>query len=408
MTTVPPPASAAPVDHRIRFVLEFARGLQTCGAAAHRLENALDTCARHLGIEGQFFATPTSVFCAFGPLPAQHVHLLRINAGGVDLSRLTELYEVWGMVLAGRLQARDAAARVRGILAPGPPAPLWWWLACHTGASATAACFLAGGMVEIGLAAALGFLVGLGMLLRHRLDRVIEPLLAFVCAVVVTLVAAHVPVGRESTIIAGIIVLVPGFTLTIAIAELAHGHLAAGTARLMGAAVTFLLLTVGVAVGVRFSAHLAPVLLPSPVGVAPPWTWLAISVVGAALCFTFLFRARRRDAGFVVATCAIAVAGAQVGVAWLGPELGMFVGALLVGTMSNLLARVRGTPAAVTGAPGLMVLVPGSLGLRSLASLVDSETLVGIKSAFSVLLVACSLVTGLLVANFLVRTHRDV
>jgi len=392
----------------VQFVLAFARGLQTCGAAAHRLENALETCSHSLGIEGQFFATPTSVFCAFGRLEEQRVHLLRINAGDVDLGRLTELYEVWGNVQSGRVGARDAAGRVRGILAPGRSRHPGLVLACHAGASATAACFLGGGAPEAAVAAVLGMAVGLATGLRRRLDRVIEPLAAFACTLAVALVGLRVPLLRDATVIAGIIVLLPGFSLTVAISELAYGHLAAGTARLMGAAITFLMLGVGVALGVQVAAYVAPAPLRLPPGPAPPWPWLALSVGVAALSFHVLFRARPRDGGYVVLTCAAAVAGARLGAVLLGPELGMFLGALAVGILSNLMARARKTPSAVTGTPGLMVLVPGSLGLRSFSALVERETMPGIETAFAALLVASSLVTGLLVANFLVRTRREL
>jgi uncharacterized membrane protein YjjP (DUF1212 family) len=403
--------TVAPADDRVRFLLEFASALQSYGAAANRLENALETCAEHLGIEGQFFATPTSVFCAFGRQDAQRVHLLRVNAGSVNLRRLTELYQVWGQVLHNRLPARDAAARVRGLTTSPATIPVGLRLPAHALASGTAACFFGGGLREILVATALGLIVGVLLLLRvqrERLDRIVEPIAAFVCALVVTLLAAHSPLARDLTIVAGVVVLVPGFTLTTAMSELAYGHLAAGTARVMGAAITFLSLTVGVALGARIGEKCVPALPPQPVPITPPVWWLALGLVVAALCFVVLFAARKRDTGWILVTCALAFAGARMGSSALGPELGVFVGALLIGLASNLLARSRGTPSAVTTAPALMVLVPGSLGLRSLASLVEGETLLGVRSAFTVLMVAVSLVTGLLVANFLVRARREL
>ncbi len=411
---VPPVASEVAVagtDDRVTFVLEFARGLQSYGAAAHRLENALETCSNHMGLEGQFFATPTSVFSAFGRLGAQHVHLLRVNAGSVNLGKLTELYEVWGRVLDGRWSARDAAARVRGIIASKNDVSIGWRLPAHALASGTAACLFGGGWREMAVATGLGLIVGVLLLLRvqrDRLDRIAEPIAAFVCALTVTLLSGHYPLARDLTIVAGVIVMVPGFTLTTAMSELAYGHLAAGTARLMGATITFLSLTVGVALGARVAANFAPAILQAPVPFTPPIWWLSIGVVVAACCYVVLFQARKRDTGWIVLTCGLAFAGARVGSGFLGPELGVFVGALLIGTISNALARTRRTPSAVTTAPGLMLLVPGSLGLRSLASLVEGETLLGVKSAFAVLMVAVSLVTGLLVGNFLVRTRREL
>lgn len=398
----------APRDDRVRFVLEYGQALQRYGAASHRLEDALEACCRHLGLQGQFFATPTSVFCAFGEVAEQRVHLLRVNAGVVNLAKLTALYGVYEQLLARRLLPVDAAARVRGICATDDAVAPWLRLASHAVAAATAACFFGGGWSEIACAGGLGSLVGVLVAMRGRggMERIVAPVAAFLAALVVSLLARHVPLARDLTVVASVIVLLPGFTLTIAMAELAHGHLAAGTARLMGAAITFLTLGVGVALGLRLGGRGA--VFEPPLPFAAPWWLLPGALPLAALAFVVLFRARAVDAGWIVATCAVAFAGARWGSQELGAELGVFVGALLVGVISHLLARVRKTPSAVTIVPGLMVLVPGSLGLRSLASLVEGQTLTGVHGAFAVLLVACSLVTGLLVANVLVRSPREL
>lgn len=398
-------------DSRVRFVLEFARALQLYGAAAHRLEDALESCCLSLGLEGQFFATPTSVFCAFGSLDDQRVRLLRVNAGEVDLGKLTELYELWGRVAAGRLPPADAAARVRGIVASRPPARRALVLACHAAASGSAACFFGGGGVDVLLAAALGLMVGVLALSQLRfasVRRVAGPAAAFLAAAVVTMIGTAHGFGRDLTIIASLIVLVPGFTLTIAISELAHGHLAAGTSRLMGAIMVFLSLTVGVALGVRVGGELLGVPLPQPLPQVLPWWATAAALLTASLCYVVLFHARLRDTGWIIATCALSFYGARLGSHALGADMGVFLGAFLVGGVSNALARGRGTPAAVTALPGIIVLVPGSLGLRSLASLLEGQTLVGVNTAFAVFMIACALVTGLLLANFLVPTRREL
>ena len=56
------------------------------------------------------------------------------------------------------------------------------------------------------------------------------------------------------------------------------------------------------------------------------------------------------------------------------------------------------TPAVVL-IPGLLLLVPGSLGLRSVDLMMGDEFMRGMEAAFSTALTAVSLVAGLLVAN---------
>jgi len=65
-------------------------------------------------------------------------------------------------------------------------------------------------------------------------------------------------------------------------------------------------------------------------------------------------------------------------------------------------------PASVVVAPGVLVLVPGSVGFRSIAALMDQRVVAGIDSAFNALVTAIALVVGLLVANVVLPARRDL
>jgi uncharacterized membrane protein YjjB (DUF3815 family) len=94
--------------------------------------------------------------------------------------------------------------------------------------------------------------------------------------------------------------------------------------------------------------------------------------------------------------------GSRAGVGLLGAGLGAGVGAFLVGLAGNLYARWRRRPAVVVIVPSIIVLVPGSIGYRSFGFMLEKDVLSGIDSLFTALLVAVSLVAGLLLANVFV------
>ncbi|HEX6200026.1 MAG TPA: threonine/serine exporter family protein, partial [Thermoanaerobaculia bacterium] len=275
--------------------------------------------------------------------------------------------------------------------------------------SAAAAYFFRGGWPEIAASGALGLGIGLLSRLasgRPALARVFEPLAATLAAAVTTALAASA--GGLSTfvvVLAGLIVLIPGFTLTVAITELATRHLVAGSARLAGAGAVLFGLVFGVAVGTTLAEGLLgtpPALEPAP----PPGEvlWLALLVAAAGL--TVLFRARPRDFGWIFAAGLVAVEGVRLGRLLLGPELGAFLGAFLVGAAGNLVARWLHRPAALLQVPGLILLVPGSLGFRSLSSLLHRDVLSGVHTAFEMTLVAIALTTGLLLAGLVAPPRR--
>jgi uncharacterized membrane protein YjjP (DUF1212 family) len=414
---VPPSPSdpAARIDDGIdpaavEFVLRLARALHGYGESAQRLEDIVVAIAERLGLpNAQFFSQPTGIQAAFGPLGRQHTHMLRVTPGAVNLGKFAEIDRVALDVARGRLAPDDGAATIARIAtAPSPYGPALTTLAFAL-ASGSACQFLGGGWREVLVATVLGF--GLGLLdaletRRPRLGGVFEPLASFlVRASAVALAHVVGPLSVFVATLAGLIVLVPGLTLTTALNELASRHLASGTARLNGAFITFLAIAFGVALGNRVGAAAfgaPPVAQPIALH---GWPEL-VSLVVSPLCFMVILRAEWREAVWIVAAGAIGVEAGRIGAATLGVELGAFAGAFAVAVASRLYERWRHRPAATVLVPGLLLLVPGTVGFRSLTSLMDRQVLAGIQAAFSAMLTAVALVAGLLVAGVVAPESR--
>jgi uncharacterized membrane protein YjjP (DUF1212 family) len=411
-TTAATPDSEDPAH----LVMRLGWAFHAAGSPSHRIEEGMGLAARRLGVRGQFFSTPTALFASFGEGAAQRTFLERVEPGEVDLERLSQLDDLLSALADRRIDVAGAGRRLDAL----QQNPARYGHAATTIAfglvSATAAYFFRGGWAEVAVAGALGLAIGLlarAISGRPVAGRLFEPLAATLAAAAATLMALLWPPGllgapglsAFTVLLAGLIVLVPGYTLTVAITELATRHLVAGSARFAGAGATFFGLAFGVAVGTTLveMAVGAPV---SPEPVPPPgWLrWLALA--GAATGFTVLFRARPRDWGWIALSGVVAVEGVRLGGLLLGPELAGFLGALLVGVTGNLVARYRRRPAALVQVPGLILLVPGSLGFRSLASLLDRDVLSGVHGAFEMTLVAIALTTGLLLASVVVPPRR--
>jgi uncharacterized membrane protein YjjB (DUF3815 family) len=119
-----------------------------------------------------------------------------------------------------------------------------------------------------------------------------------------------------------------------------------------------------------------------------------------------ILRADRRDMPWVVTAGALGFAGGRLGAATLGPELGAFAGAFAVALAGAVYERWRHRPAAVVLVPGILLLVPGSVGFRSLLSLMDRKAVAGIETAFSMVMTAVALAAGLLVAAVVAPARR--
>jgi len=401
-----------PADNRdaVGFVLRLARAMHAYGYPAHRVEGALGEVARRLKLTAQFFSTPTSFMASFGVLERQSTYLIRVEPGDVDLGKSADIEDIIREVVDGRVTlAEGSAALERVHAAPPRYGPLTTMFAFGLSSSA-ASRFLGGGLREALVAGVIGLVIGVLLILSGRLPalgRVFPFLTAFSASFIAAAAATILPhysvyVGT----LAGLIVLIPGLTLTTAMTELSSGHLSSGTARLSGALMLFLVIGFGVAIGSQtvtltlgdYASRVRPEALPG-------WTWW-LALVAAPLGFAVLFRAHARDAIWILIAGALGIAGSRVGSATFGPELGAFTGALSVGVASNVYAYVLRRPASVTLVPGILLLVPGSIGFRSLSSLLDREVVTGVETAFTMVLIGAGLVAGLLLANVLVPERR--
>ena len=392
------------------LLIRFGRALHEAGTAAPQLESALARLARRLAVQAQFFSTPTSLFIAFGDGIDQRTHLERVSPGEIDLGRLADLENLLERLTSGELSSAAANAELdalerRPLRYPRGLTGLCWGLA-----SATSAVFLGGTLREVAVAGLVGLLTGILAWLAERrpsAERLFEPFAAAFAAFSAAAVAhAFPPLSAYIATVAGLIVLLPGYTLTTALSELATRHLSSGTSRFAGALVTFLMIGLGVAVGGRIAEAIWGG-VPGVIPLGPP-TWLQLAaLLVAPLALAVLLRAPRSEMPWIVLVGAIGYFGGRFGVEAFEPAVGMFFGALSVGLAAAAYARLRKRPASVALVPGILMLVPGSIGYKSLTALLAAEVVPGIETAFRMLLVASSLVAGLLVASALTVASRE-
>jgi len=395
-------------DGRRAFLLRVAELLHRHGTPSHRLERVMTGVSQRLGIEASYLYTPTALLVAFEK-PEPQTRLLRVEAGPVDLGKLYEFDEALERLDDGHATLEETRERVEVIAAAGRRYGFFPSLMACCVASAAATVFFHGGWKEVLLAAILGSMVMLLERLVGKLRRtgyMLEALAGFFAASVSLIVAATlIPLDDRLATMGALIILFPGFSFTVAMTELATRHLSSGVARLAGAGVIFLTLAVGVSLAWRLGQDLrpaVPVILPLPF-----WSeWIALAC--APFAFAILLQARRRQWPVIclVAWCGYVVA--RLGTAWMGVEFGAFSGALVIGALSNLYARLRDHPAMIPQVPAVLTLVPGSIGFRSVTAFIDQNAVAGVEFAFSMSIIAISIVGGLLAANAVVPPRRSL
>ena len=161
----------------------------------------------------------------------------------------------------------------------------------------------------------------------------------------------------------------------------------------------------GLAIGIQLSDYwfiTQPVVAQDDL---PVWTeWCAVLSAGIGLFF--LFKSRPKDLGWVLTAGFVTWGATLIGSHYFGPIMGAFFGALCTGIASNLFERLTRISRNVMLMPGIILLVPGSVGFQSLSLLVEKNILAGLDTAFMMSFVAVALVTGLLLASLIVPPRK--
>jgi len=397
-------------SHYGALVLNLGRALLHVGSPAHRLESAMQIMAQRLGLQAEFFSTPTALIVSLGDGNRQQTYLARSEPGAPNLSKLAELTEVMDALAERKLNPIQADERVREIDSAPPRFSRWWQFLSFVLIAFGVTPLLGGGWREAGLATVLGVATALSVLLlgsHAERSRLIAPLAATVTTFLGTLWCGFdAQTALMPALIASIIALVPGMDLTTSCRELATGHLVSGASRMASAAMMFALLTFGLIVGgLAGQALVGPIDLVSP-NPLPRWV-TGPGLLVAAFGLVVLFQGHRRDWIWMVLACMIAWATSLIGIITSAPVVGAFAGALTIGLAGNVFVRLTGRPGSIIHIPGLILLVPGSIGLRSLATLLENDVVSGIETALLTAMIAVALTTGMIVASALVPPRKN-
>jgi uncharacterized membrane protein YjjP (DUF1212 family) len=407
---------------RIGFVMELARHLHESGTTVNRLEGAVERVSRKLGLEVGIWSNPTGIIISFNDQlngdPYTITRVLRLHPGDTNLGRMTDADAIAEQVMDGRLEIADGLSQLRDI--DKPPSTAYQALQAVSFGVASGmvvSLFPGTGWGDLLASSVLGALIGVLLQLgvgRPRLFDAVEALAAFLVTFAASYVASYVmPLSVNAVIISALIILMPGLMLTTAINELANQQLASGSARLAGAVTVLLKLTFGTILAAQLVELMGwQALSNNGLPVLPSWMPVAMLVPGA-LALAILFKTHIRDIpiamlsvflGFGVMKACSMVPGLSGG----DIPIGTFLAAFAVTSTANLYARLFNRPGALIRVPGIILLVPGSLGFQILNTAMTADPGQRMGIAIPLLAALIALVAGILFGNLLVASRRNL
>jgi uncharacterized membrane protein YjjP (DUF1212 family) len=393
----------------VKFIVELGRSFHKCGFSSYALEERLMEVASNFDISLQVYSSPTGIFLSFETQDIFTTTILRVEPGILDLEKIALTNEISNRVLEREITAKEGYELLKRIMSKRNSFPFWIIIFSYFAISAMVSIIMGGGLKELFVSSFLGCITGIISVISNKLN--LTRLLEFICAafagvlsnILYTLIG---PYDQSISIISGLIVLFPGFTLISGIDEIANRNLVSGTTRLSSALFILMFIVFGVALGTNFFfphensyiLDLKNLPIPSP--------FLYIATLLAPLAFIAILNARIKDAPVMLISSLFAQIGLYFGNRIVSDQIGIFFASLVLGLFSNFWARFSRGSQYIPLISGLILLVPGVVGYQSLSSFLSKDINEGIIIAFNMSLRAIALVTGLLCSNFIISAYK--
>ncbi len=397
----------------IGFILRLTKALHTYGVPAYELEQIINASSDAMGFGVQCLSTPTAItMTILPPDSAPQTFVIRVSPGEVNMDKLECTTHIAENVIAKTITTKEGADQLKAIAQRPPLYPKWLIIIAFALVSAGIARIFSGGIAEILSASSIGLVIGI-MSTQFRRIRFFRYLFPAISALVATLGAFIInhflaqPIAIYVVLISGLIILLPGMSLTLAMAELATENLVSGSARFFGASIVFIQLAFGSAIGVQIGQLVFGTIPAVELEPVAEWSiWIAVTV--AVIALVPLFEAKVKETPWFILAAITAFATVRYSSPYIGPSMGAFVGAISVGLIARLVSQFFNKPGALILMPGLLILVPGSVGYKSILALIENDIIKGLETAFEVSIIAISLVSGLLMSSLLKLPKREI
>ncbi|KAJ2829148.1 pheromone-regulated protein prm10, partial [Coemansia furcata] len=395
-----------------RFLCRLAQAMMQFGAPLHHLEDNLSRMARHLCITATFTTTPGLVLISVEDTATFTTETKIIRCpNGYDMHRLELTDRIFRRVSKDKISVEEATRELDDVFSAAPMFA-WYWQLLNWGLASWSVCIVAfnGSWLDSLAAFVLGIMAGCLNLLASRLKgftNLFEVTVSILTGFFATVFERWLCFGAVT--LSATVVLLPGLLLTTGIIELTSRNMHAGTVRTAYALTIAFIIAFGLNLGNNIFVEIfsKPDRLPDMnMGVCSPvsqwWWWLAFPVSILSICFIINIHPKNWHACIIVAGVMFTVFWVLVihlGLKLIGPVVSAFV----LGLAANIWSKVFGYNAYATMLPGMMMLVPGSVGVRGMMTMISSTANTSNTQLVAQMIqTALSIMVGLFASSFVI------
>lgn len=404
-----PPGLISPGLHR-RFLIRLAMALHSYGSSASRTEYLIDKAADKLNIKANISVFPSLILLSFPGVdlndPNQkEIHMLTVDPD-LDVDKLGRADELANGVGNEGAPLLIAYWRLKAIASSPPEFGKWWRLfGFSLSAAMSSLLFFNGSLWDALFSFFLGLTVGVLDILSSK-SGLYASVLEFTAALVVSFLARIFQVHFKSyelcyfaMALSALVQLLPGLSLTLGVSEMVAKSHVTGTSRIMYALFSALQLGFGLAMGENLV-----VWAPKPVSaecVSPslPIWFKLIWFCGYTFASNVLLNARLDQWPGMAFASFVGYVVSEATSLKLASSASSVISAFAVGITGTAYSRFTGDLPLVMVLSGILLLVPGGIGVQGVTAMLGDDVLSGMGFVFDMVIVGLSITLGLLIAK---------
>ncbi len=396
-----------------KLAINLGYELAMCGAETFRVEETVNRVLDAYGIEAEVFAIPNCIHVSFETTKGKPMtRMRRIGYHGTDLAGVERFNALSRRICAEKPEPEVAKMWLKEARKNRWQFPLWAYLLGNAIGASGFAIFFGGNLTDSLLAGICGISVGIVSKIMDKLK--VNQFFSTVLASLVQAFLAYTMAGFgltehvDAIIIGTLMILVPGLLFTNAMRDILYGDTTSGVNRIAMVVLIAVAIALGTAAAWTFTNLLWPY-ADNSVLLCPGFIQCLASLFGC-IGFAILFNVNGMGiqlgalGGFL--TWASYLVAVELG---CSPVFANFWAALFSATYSEVMARIRKSPAIGYLAVSIFPLLPGA-GIyytmdSALRGLGMYETL---EKALETAFIAGNLALGILLASTCFRVYANL
>ncbi|WP_158838371.1 threonine/serine ThrE exporter family protein [Polaribacter sp. L3A8] len=391
------------VPKKYQFIVELGKALHTYGIPSYKIQSYLTEVAQNKGITASFMDLPTWINYVFYDDKNSYNYIECIPPGSLNLGAFSRIDELTNKVIDSKIDESDINEALNIIHAKTKVINHYYLALAYTFAAGSFSLMIGTNWVSFIFSLLLGSITYLLVYLATKskyVENVFESLSALVVTIICCLLTLVFPdFNLGLTILASIIIFIPGLAITTALEEITSKSLVSGSAKLFDAMIVLFKQFFGVILGLGLMTSLIDLDVTHYVSDMPRWT-LFCAIPIFSITVLPIFQVRKKDVFFGVLTGVLAFFITVFLSSVLGILVSTFIGTLAVVGISRLFGRISKTPKSVYLTQGIIMLVPGSKSFMGLSNSFFNPSITASANLFEeVAFILMAIIGGLLFAG---------